>query len=173
MAFNPFHTFRKYSKTMFAILTIVCMFIFVLSSGLKRGDFFSDFPSYFGGGGSKYPEVGRLDGKRIDVRQLMELRRQREAANVYMFSLVQGAQSKVLERLEKRLKDLSPFVERELRPILFEKSLSFNPQFGLRAYGIMSQKQMRGQPQAAEIALRQHLITVSRLTQTLKDDKKA
>ena len=64
MAFNPFHAFRKYSKTMFAVLAIICMLTFVLSSGLsgKGNDFFTAIPEMFGGE-SKYPEIARLDGK--------------------------------------------------------------------------------------------------------------
>ena len=36
MAFNPFHQFRRYNKVIFAILAIICMFTFVLSSGMGR-----------------------------------------------------------------------------------------------------------------------------------------
>ena len=39
MAFNPFHGFRKHQKTLFAIMVIVCMFVFILQSG--AGDVFS------------------------------------------------------------------------------------------------------------------------------------
>ena len=41
MAFNPFHTFRKHKKVMFAALTIICMGVFVLSFG--PGDIFQRF----------------------------------------------------------------------------------------------------------------------------------
>src|SRR5690606_28365016 len=49
MAFNPFHSFRKHRKVYFAILTIVCMFVFVLSSGIGGGgDVFDQVATWFG-----------------------------------------------------------------------------------------------------------------------------
>ena len=33
MAFNPFHSFRKHQKVIFAVMTIICMFVFVLQFG--------------------------------------------------------------------------------------------------------------------------------------------
>ena len=40
MAFNPFHSFRKYNKWVFAGLVLMAMFTFVLSSGMGKGDIF-------------------------------------------------------------------------------------------------------------------------------------
>ena len=50
MAFNPFHAFRRYKKAAFAVLTIVCMFTFVLSSGIGgKSDFFDQITDLFTG----------------------------------------------------------------------------------------------------------------------------
>ena len=46
MAFNPFHHFRRYSKVVFAILAIICMLTFVMSSGMGRGDFFQQMTDW-------------------------------------------------------------------------------------------------------------------------------
>ena len=48
MAFNPFNFFRKNQKILFALLTILVMFMFVLSSGLPGSDFFQWFPEWLG-----------------------------------------------------------------------------------------------------------------------------
>jgi hypothetical protein len=171
MAFNPFHIFRKYSKTMFAVLTIVCMFIFVLSSGIGRGDFFTDAPTWLGGGSSKYPEVARLDGKKIDAQQLNDARRKREIANIYMFSLVNNVHGHILERVQKRLKDLPAGIGENLQPMLMEKMFATNPQFGpQQAYGLMSQG--RGQRLPAAQALQQHLFRLRFTIDNLKRDNK-
>ena len=78
MAFNPFHSFRRYSKTVFAGLAILCMFTFVLSSGMGQGDFFSQIASTFGGGGGN--TVVTLHGTKIDARQFDSIQNQRRLA---------------------------------------------------------------------------------------------
>ena len=68
MAFNPFHAFRKYRKQSFAILTIICMFTFVLSSGIgNKGDFFDQMADFFGAGRGRAhgSELAHLNGKKI------------------------------------------------------------------------------------------------------------
>src|SRR5438094_144986 len=72
MAFNPFHRFRKHQKAMFAGLTILCMFIFVLSGSMSAGwDYFVDVLHFFGATGSRMPEVGTLYGKDVEGRTLL------------------------------------------------------------------------------------------------------
>ena len=46
MAFNPFNVFRRNQKILFALLTVLVMFMFVLSFG--QGDFFSSVPRWLG-----------------------------------------------------------------------------------------------------------------------------
>lgn len=169
MAFNPFHTFRKYSKTMFAVLAIVCMFTFVLSSGLGRGDFFTEAPSWLGGGGGKYPEVAQLGGKRIDARQVLEVQERRKWANIYMMSLVANVHSKIIERVDKRLSGLEPFQRERISEILQDKAfaLRFSP---AQAYGIM--RRMRGQQVAPGQVVREHIMMLGFMIDGLNRDNK-
>jgi hypothetical protein len=89
MAFNPFHAFRKYKKAMFAVLAIVCMFTFVLSSGLGGGnDILNRIPEMFGRTSSRNPEVAKIDGTRIDGRTLEAARTRRQMANDFMTALL-------------------------------------------------------------------------------------
>ena len=78
MAFNPFHSFRRYSKVVFAGLAILCMFTFVLSSGMGKGDFFQSVTDMFGGGGGS--TVVTLHGKKIDAREFDTIQTQRRLA---------------------------------------------------------------------------------------------
>ena len=55
MAFNQFHHFRRYSKVVFAGLAIICMVTFVLSSGMGRGDIFTQFGDWPGGRAASTP----------------------------------------------------------------------------------------------------------------------
>src|SRR5882724_2502867 len=97
MAFNPFHTFRKHQKTMFAGLTIVCMLTFVLSSGLGRGDFFSYVTDRIG-----YRSVQEKDkaallyGQVVSSQDVNDLQRQRTLANVYMRTAIYVAHNVVV-----------------------------------------------------------------------------
>jgi len=120
MAFNPFHSFRKYRKAMFAILAIVCMFTFVLSSGLGgRNDILNVLPEWLGGGGSKYPVVARIDGKRIDELTISDTRVRRKMANDYMSAMFDEAARQCAARpLEiSRSINWQP-ISRALAPIL-------------------------------------------------------
>src|SRR4051794_31691507 len=104
MAFNPFHSFRRYSKVVFAGLAILCMFTFVLSSGMGKGDFFQQFTELFGGGGGS--AVVTLDGKKIDARELDQVQNQRRLANEYMDAAVSAAASALGRRVDESLKTL-------------------------------------------------------------------
>src|SRR5213593_3213672 len=83
MAFNPFHHFRRYSKVVFAALAILCMFTFVLSSGMGRGDMFSQLSDWVGRGG-RGGEVLTLYGKKYDAQHLRQIQRGRQLASEYM-----------------------------------------------------------------------------------------
>src|SRR5205807_7670506 len=75
MAFNPFHGFRKHSRVLFAILTIICMITFVLSFG--RGDFF-EWVAGLVGAGKKGDVYTELYGKKVyeaDLRDRQNDRR--------------------------------------------------------------------------------------------------
>src|SRR5207237_4984926 len=104
MAFNPFHSFRRYSKVVFAGLAILCMFTFVLSSGMGRGDFFATLTEMFGGRTGN--TVLTLDGKNIDARDFDAVQNQRRLANEYMDAAVGAARSALERRVDESLKRL-------------------------------------------------------------------
>jgi hypothetical protein len=80
MAFNPFRAFRKHQKALFAALTIMCMFVFVLSGA---SGFFQEWQSWLGGRGG-YPELASIYGKSLTNQDLSLLQNQRELANAFM-----------------------------------------------------------------------------------------
>src|SRR5437762_2939584 len=84
MAFNPFHGFRRHQKKFFAALTILCMFIFVLSSGMGRGDWFTMFGDWIAGRTSKSTAPASLYGKDLDQGVIATVQRMRLVANRYM-----------------------------------------------------------------------------------------
>ena len=98
MAFNPFHAFRKYQKTLFAALTIICMFTFVLSSGISGsgGEFFTEMAMLVGVR-SREPEAASLFGKKIDRRDFILLREQRVVANQFMDAAISLAVDKIVQ----------------------------------------------------------------------------
>lgn len=90
MAFNPFDSFRKRSKTIFAVVGIVVMFTFVLSAGTGgQTDFFHQIGNFFGRG-PRGTTVAEAFGENIPITELDEIRRQRLAANSFM-SLAKNA----------------------------------------------------------------------------------
>src|SRR5256885_15828054 len=84
MAFNPFHGFRKHKKTIFAILTIICMFTFVLSGGFGKGDAFEWFLNKIGASSRQGQVVCKLYGDKVYETQLSERSRSRLEANRYV-----------------------------------------------------------------------------------------
>lgn len=119
MAFNPFHAFRKYSKAMFAVLAIICMFTFVLSSGIGgKGDFFGQVGDMFGGDGS-VPTVAVIDGDKVNVRELQEVQRNRRLANEYMAAAVGQAHSNIIRRAMD-MKDVDPLTKQQVSNIVID-----------------------------------------------------
>src|SRR5438477_303428 len=85
MAFNPFHHFRRYSKTVFAVLAIICMFTFVLSSGtMGRGDFFTEITDWVTNR-RRIPPLMTLYGKEYDARQVYQVQVSRPPAKRFVF----------------------------------------------------------------------------------------
>ncbi|MFO0936463.1 MAG: hypothetical protein U0798_08140 [Gemmataceae bacterium] len=88
MAFNPFNVFRKNQKILFALLTIMVMFMFVLSSGMGKGDFFQFFPEWLGqqrGAGGE--TVATINGKKLTTGQLSQIGLMRNRVNELMMRL--------------------------------------------------------------------------------------
>jgi hypothetical protein len=105
MAFNPLHTFSLRSRTgrsVLAVLTIVVMFMFVLSSGaVGTGmDFFDQIGALFGGGkGSKGEVLAVAFGEKIREGELSEVQHQRRAARIFLDLAVQKAYDRWAEEL--------------------------------------------------------------------------
>jgi len=81
MAFNPFHGFRKHSKVIFAILTIICMITFILSFG--RGDFFEWIVGMVGAS-KKGEVVTTLYGDKVYDLDVNKREHARRDANVFL-----------------------------------------------------------------------------------------
>ncbi len=120
MAFNPFHSFRKHQKAIFAVLTIVCMFVFILSFG--PGDMFSR--------GRNARERGELVttlyGRKVYQGDMSRLRNQRRIANAFMYvgdasarwpGLAGYATSLISNTVTENLPKVEPDLEQVIRPI--------------------------------------------------------
>lgn len=113
MAFNPFDVFRRNQKILFAVLTVVVMFMFVLSFG--QGDFFSQVPRWLASGrsrgGSTLAEIG---GSKVTAGDLEQTRGERVLANQYMYVAARrGADS-----LLKYVQESQTRVSAEARPAI-------------------------------------------------------
>jgi hypothetical protein len=107
MAFNPFHSFRKHQKAIFAGLTIICMITFVFSSGMSGGgDFFSEIQRLVGL--RRAAEVARLYGQSFDDRKIFDLRQRRELANQFMLSAFHRAFANMVEEIDPSPSFLDP-----------------------------------------------------------------
>ncbi len=115
MAFNPFHSFRKHQKAVFAGLTIICMLTFVLASGVsgKGGDFFGELGNWFGAR-NHGNDVGKLYGHRIDAREMQILRLQRRSADSYIVKAILLAHRNLFEKVLDALSVAKDQKQREL-----------------------------------------------------------
>src|SRR5262245_60374516 len=102
MAFNPFHGFRKHQKKMFAVLTIFCMFIFVLQSGMSGGDWWTMFGDWLGGRRSGPKPQATLYGKDIDAHTIAKTQSMRVVASRYMELAQSAAQSNLFRQIMNR-----------------------------------------------------------------------
>lgn len=101
MAFHPLRSFRRHQKTWLAGLTILSMLSFVVLGSLQG--MVPYFARIFGGNNS--PTVVELYGKEIDKNTLQMLRIRREAANEYVFSVVESARQKAIFQVMQDSKD--------------------------------------------------------------------
>jgi hypothetical protein len=114
MAFNPFHSFRKHSKVVFAGLTILCMVTFILSSGMGRGDFFSQMTDWFSGRVSRNTVV-TIHGKQFSGADVDEIYTKRRIANEYMDAAVASAMQNLELRFNESLRNLDRESQERLR----------------------------------------------------------
>ena len=101
MAFNPFHSFRKNSKYIFAALAIICMFTFVLSSGLGQGGDFFDWLGRLLGRTDhrKGAEVAKIFDKPVHEADLAAIRLNRRIANEFMLAAVERAHINAMKQV--------------------------------------------------------------------------
>ncbi|MFO0850514.1 MAG: hypothetical protein U0871_18445 [Gemmataceae bacterium] len=131
MAFNPFDVFRRNQKILFAILTIIVMFMFVLQFG--QGDFFSWFPRWLGSKRQGGDVMAVVDGAKVYESQLEGVKRHRVLANRYMAA----AAARAGENLRKYVTDSLTRVSTENKPTVqavldARQSGYFSPDMGRR-----------------------------------------
>src|SRR5262249_31359787 len=87
-------------KVIFAGLTILCMFSFVACSGMTGG---GDLASWLNekvlGGTARDPVVAEVYGSKVTFKQLRDLARQRQIANIYMTEATKAAVQKRMEEM--------------------------------------------------------------------------
>jgi len=152
MAFNPFEAVRKRSKAIFAVVTIIVMFTFVLSSGAvgTGQDFFDQVGSIFNTKG-RGDVVAVAFGDKIRDSDLAEARRQRNAANDFILSAIHASYMAWARELDADLKGtrlsfetrtaLSRFVtlkvNSEIQPQPYRQFLDSFTRFGPEAQPLM------------------------------------
>ncbi len=89
MAYNPFRAFRKHQKGLLAALTVLSMFIFILTGSMSSGwDFFQGIMPLLGFRGGAN-QVAVLNGKPVSGPELILLQNQRTVANQFMMIALQ------------------------------------------------------------------------------------
>jgi hypothetical protein len=106
MAFHPLATFRKNQKFWMASLILLCMVTFVLCTGVS-GDFGSRFVDAITHMGQTGPSMAKLFGRNVGLRELEQLREQRNIANEYM----REASRRVLMHVDTLKKDIGKVKE--------------------------------------------------------------
>jgi hypothetical protein len=129
MAFNPFHQFRRYNKVIFAILAIICMFTFVLSSGMGGGDLFTQIGNWLSGGRSEQSIIS-VAGKNYDAREVDQIRLKRMIASDFMDMSIQQSQAALMKRIEEGMAKLDPSSRQIINQVMQAKMLAqFIPQY--------------------------------------------
>jgi hypothetical protein len=108
MAFNPFHRFRKHQKVIFAVMAIVCMFVFVLQFAAGRGDPLQRLMDWFGARRNQGEVVTTLYSKKVYQGDLERLSFDRQMANEFIMEVVVRAQIFGSEEVQKTLANLDP-----------------------------------------------------------------
>lgn len=116
MAYNPFDFFRRNQKLFFAGLTILVMFMFVLSFG--RGDFFSWFPDQLRKWQTTGDVMAKIDGATIKESQLRDVGQERTLANNYMMQAAGKAMDASYRAAEKEAEGANPDLKGQLQSYL-------------------------------------------------------
>src|SRR5438105_3441257 len=111
MAFNPFHGFRRHSKTVFAGLVLIAMFSFVLSASgsLTNSDPLAIFGNWLGR--SRNPALVTIYGQEFDARQVQQVQLNRRLANYFMDAAVIRVQESILNRVVTDMPKYEPEVQ--------------------------------------------------------------
>jgi hypothetical protein len=136
VAFNPFHSFRRYQKAWFAALTIMCMITFVLTGS---SGYFRELSVLFGGSGG-YLVVAELYGKKISPQDIQHTQLQRRIANSFMVNALWYANQNASTALMQALKDskIDKRTVEQLQQILMQRSLYAQlPQYRKAYYEIL------------------------------------
>ena len=114
MAFNPFDVFRRNQRILFAILTVVIMFMFVLSSGIGgRADFFDWLPAVLARKAKSGEDLATVDGDSVTTSVLREISDNRVLANEYMANSAVIATNKLAETVRQQADKAGP----DARPV--------------------------------------------------------
>jgi hypothetical protein len=138
MAFNPFHTFRKHQRKLLAALAVFCMFMFVVSSGLGRGDTVYQLLGLFGATRGRGSVVATLHGRKVTEGDLAKLRRDRDLASTFLFVVTRsGAASEIQKLIEaqnasRENKDAPP-PDREISNLLMLWGMVYSERIPVRA----------------------------------------
>jgi hypothetical protein len=104
MAYNPFHTFRKHQKVWLAALTILTMFVFILTGSSTAFDFFQGVMPLLGIG-TRTDEVAEINGKPVARIELINLQQQRSVANSFMLTALMVANDSAGQKVSKQVSD--------------------------------------------------------------------
>src|SRR6266404_1750406 len=114
MTYSPFRSFRKHQKTYFAALTILCMFVFVLT-GISGN---MQELMQFVGGPSKGQIAATIDGKKITLPQINEVRVMRETASLFMQAAHQRLDDKLVSEIRSQLTVLDTKLDPSTRQVI-------------------------------------------------------
>src|SRR5262245_4253883 len=137
MAFNPFEAFSirsKLGRSVMAVLGIVVMLTFVLSTGAvgTRNDFFDQIGHMFSSKG-RGQVLATGYGDDIHDTDLGEISRQRRAANMYLLAAIESAYGEWARELQRDL-DANRFTPETKNALAQFVGLRANPNADPRAY---------------------------------------
>lgn len=128
MAFNPMHSFRHYQKAIFAVLAVVCMVLFVLSSGAGGGDLMTQLIDWVSGRRSARGDVvATLDGRKVGGQDLGIVRQQRRLASEYIDLASNAVAAQLLDQMSRQPDQLDPSAKEWVSSFQMERvQLQFN-----------------------------------------------
>ncbi len=123
MAYNPFDFFRKHQKVLFAVVTVIIMFVFVLQAGVSGGgDFFQAFPRWIAKFQTHGEPMAVIDGGTVKASQVADVGGDRGLANGYMLqantrSLAAAAAKARKEANAATTEDLRKVLDRDVKQV--------------------------------------------------------